>query len=393
MHVKNNNGSIVIRGIPYPGVGRVNESLGLEYNDANRRIAEQKIEKIEKEMLAGKFDFARHFPKSKRLVAPKLAAPVAVPTLAEYAPEWLKFQTTKKDLRPETVTDYSSIINKHIITDEIASKPMRDITERDIVGFLGRLKQKPAREGSDEKLSARRINMVLARLQTIFLTAARERLPDGTRIVIDDPIAPDIKLREEKPEVEPFDSDEVSKLITSADGWFKNYLEIALGAGLRPNETFGLEWRDIDFAKGLIIVRRTMAKSGPRLPKTKSSQRDVPMTDAVRAALKRQQDGLLMPSGLVFKSRDGTPMILNNVRSRYWKPLLVKAKVRERDLYQCRHTYCVLRLTAGDDVRDIAREMGHSNISMLVTVYSRWSNRRADATTNDESSQRGREVA
>ena len=389
MHIKNNNGSIVIRGIPFPGAGRVNESLGMEYNEANVRFATQKIEKIEKEMLAGKFDFARHFPKSKRLVIPKPAAPVSIPTLAVYATNWVKYQTDKNDLRPETVIDYTSIVKKHIATDEIARKPIRDITERDIVAFKGRLKLKPAREGSEEKLSHRRINMVLARLRTIFLTATKDRLEDRSRMVTDDPMTDVAPLDEAKPDVEPFDANEMKQLIGAAEGWFRSYLVIALGSGLRPNEIFGLKWDDVDFGKSLIVVRRTMAPSGSRLPKTKSSQRDVPMTADVRAALNDQRARTgLHPSGLVFISRDGTPMILNNARTRYWKPLLVKAKVRGRDLYQCRHSYCVARLTAGDDVRDIARAMGHSNINMLVTVYSRWSNRRPDSATVEALPQR-----
>jgi integrase len=100
-------------------------------------------------------------------------------------------------------------------------------------------------------LSARSVNAVLAGLRTIFGVARRRKL------IADDPTAYVAKLREEKPEVDPFDHDEVRSLLDAAVGWERCFLAVLLFAGLRPNEAFALRWDDLDWQHGQIRVRRT----------------------------------------------------------------------------------------------------------------------------------------
>lgn len=54
-----------------------------------------------------------------------------------------------------------------------------------------------------------------------------------------------------------------------------------LGTGLRPSEALGLQWPDLDLARGTVSVRRTLARVNGRWlfeePKTKSSRRTVPL--------------------------------------------------------------------------------------------------------------------
>jgi integrase len=53
----------------------------------------------------------------------------------------------------------------------------------------------------------------------------------------------------------------------------------------------------------------------------------------------------------------------------------VKASLRHRNLYQCRHTYAALQLSRGENPQYVAHQMGHTNLEMIIRHYARWSRR------------------
>jgi hypothetical protein len=77
----------------------------------------------------------------------------------------------------------------------------------------------------------------------------------------------------------------------------------------------------------------------------------------------------------VFLNENEAPLDLTNFRERNWRRLLVKASLRHRNLYQCRHTYAALQLSRGENPQYVAHQMGHSNLEMIIRHYARWSRR------------------
>ena len=55
--------------------------------------------------------------------------------------------------------------------------------------------------------------------------------------------------------------------------------------------------------------------------------------------------------------------------------LLRLPRLRERPLYQCRHTYATLLLSEGLNPLYVAHQMGHSTVAMVVRDYARWTNK------------------
>ena len=216
--------------------------------------------------------------------------------------------------------------------------------------------------------SARSVNSVLAGLRTIFGVARRRKL------IADDPTAYVAKLREEKPEVDPFDHDEVRSLLDAAVGWERCFLAVLLFAGLRPNEAFALRWDDLDWQHGQIRVRRTATPFGVGSPKTKSSNRDVPMILRLRELLAERRQRSALRGDLVFPDANGAIFNLANFRHRNWARILGRSRVRPRPLYQCRHTFVRLLLEGGEkDLQRVARALGHSTVRMIFEVYGRCS--------------------
>jgi integrase len=102
---------------------------------------------------------------------------------------------------------------------------------------------------------------------------------------------------------------------------------LLLDAGLRPGEAYALKWAQVDLDAKLVQVGATLARQGLdktqqkwklTKPKTRRSERKVPVSDATIAELRRwkkQQvaDRLLLgpewqEHGFVFTTQWGTPL-------------------------------------------------------------------------------------
>lgn len=180
------------------------EFLGLRDNRDNRREAEKLGREIEAEIRAGAFDYAHRFPNSKHLARLGLRVKQA-PTLADFARTWLEEKAT---LTPATRYDYESLLKVHLYSHPLAMMRLTAIDDGHLNLFIADLAAKQTRNG--EPLSARRVNMVTARLRTIFATAHRRRL------VEQDPMRHVENLREPKSEVDPFDLHEAKRIIEGA---------------------------------------------------------------------------------------------------------------------------------------------------------------------------------
>jgi integrase len=139
-------------------------------------------------------------------------------------------------------------------------------------------------DNDSRRPGTRTINMVIARLRTIFAAAKRRRL------IADDPMQYVRNLRQPKPDVDPFDLSEARALVEAAEGWERSFIAVLVFTGMRPNEALALDWSQIDWVHGLIRVRQNVQQHGRiGLPKTPSSERDVEMIGFVRSTLQEQR--------------------------------------------------------------------------------------------------------
>jgi hypothetical protein len=91
--------------------------------------------------------------------------------------------------------------------------------------------------------------------------------------------------------------------------------------------------------------------------------------------LQEQRARTQLRDDLVFLNETGGPIDLTNFRDRNWKRIFVKASLRHRTVYQCRHTYAALQLSRGENPQYVAHQMGHTNLEMIIRHYARWSRR------------------
>ena len=379
----------------YAGV-RCRESLGLTDTPEHRDTAQQLLDRIEQHIMQGTFDYAAHFPNSKRAgqfpkpknssappatpggthppdVSPIHPAPYPTatsadvtqlpetPVFVEFAETW--FAECEPGWRPRYQESVRGALDQHIIP-VFGPKPVREIRRADVLAFRAELARKPGRGGG--RISNTRINTVVMWLCQILNEASlRFEFPSACN-----GIKP---LKMAKPDVEPFSLTEVNQIIATCRPEWRNYFIVRFFTGLRSGELHGLRWHNIDFERDHILIRETLVDGQIQEGgKTYDACRDVPMLPLVREALLAQREDTPEHVEWVFHTSHYQPVNTGNFTARVWKPLLGYLGLRYRRPYQSRHTTATLLLAAGENPEWIARLMGHANTEMLFTRYSRY---------------------
>lgn len=176
---------------------------------------------------------------------------------------------------------------------------------------------------------------------------------------------------------------------------------IALTLGLRKGEALGLQWRDIDFERRRITIRRTVQRvkwehgcppndrcdrryaghcpkkrgGGAKAAevKTGAARRTVgipaPLVEILKNHVKQQEADrrkaadLWQEEGWVFTNGHGQP-VHPKVDHDAWKELLRTAGVRDARLHDARHTAATMLLLLGIPSRAVMDVMGWSQASM-----------------------------
>jgi integrase len=144
------------------------------------------------------------------------------------------------------------------------------------------------------------------------------------------------------------------------------WLICSVTLGLRPEETLGLEWSDIDLRGGLVRIRRGVQwVSGHEVvvePKTDLSARDVvlPRFAIIRLRqIRGRGDGRLV-GGL-------NPGQVDRRYRRWCREQHLPFVPREN----LRHSWATSALVAGVDVAVVSRALGHSSIETTARYYLR----------------------
>ena len=145
----------------------------------------------------------------------------------------------------------------------------------------------------------------------------------------------------------------------------------AAATGLRPSELFGMEQRDVDFAAGVVYIRRAYANGRLKHTKTRLSTRAAPLQAKALEALDR------LPASdnpILFPNARGGRIDFRIFGRKHWRPAQLKAGIDPiRGLYDLRHTYATFALRAGVPVFAVSRFMGTS-IAMIDRHYGHLAN-------------------
>jgi len=301
-------------------------------------------------------------------------------TLGSYAqallPEW------RRDITEKTFIRYEGIVEGHIVPDPIAEVLLRDLSERDVREWVGRLWAKPGRKGPT--LSPRSVAHCLKRMRTILKTAVERGEIDSN------PAAkvPNPTVRRDPDAVQSWTVDEVGAFMDAvatstspnAEMW-RNAAGLTLATGLRRGEILGLKWVDVDFATGTLTISRARTKPGlaTSRPKTTSSSRTIHLASEAREYLCGLREGQAADRALLGSAwtdtsfvvvlPDGRPPSPDSVTRRFRRDCETFG-IRYITWHGLRRTHATLALQARVPLHVVSRNLGHGNEAITLAAYA-----------------------
>jgi len=312
--------------------------------------------------------------KAKALEAKRDAGMVGASGKAMLVDEWLDYwaeNIASVRVRARTLDTYRAMIRLHI-NPYIGKRRLDQLQPEHLEQTYKQLLDKGL-----SPASVLRVHRMLHRALKIAMQ--RDRVARNVATLVEPP-------RQERPKTpEPLDVEECKRVLAAAEG-LRNSARwtVALALGLRQSEALALQWKDVDFDRGTLSVRRGLHRvPGEGLvftePKTDRSRRTIavpaPLIDALRKQRVVQNEERLVAGtewddwDLVFAQPNGRPL---DKHSDYeaWIKLLNHAKVRHIRLHDGRHTAATLLLTAGVHPRVVMELLGHSQMRTTTDIYS-----------------------
>ena len=188
-----------------------------------------------------------------------------------------------------------------------------------------------------------------------------------------------------KKEIHPLTSQQIADLLKLLPGHPHEYLyQIALFTGMREGELLGLPWDCVDYAHGTILVKQQLHKENTKggqtiiVPPKNDKSRIIPMAPSVAELFRKQkakQDELRnllgdkwTETGLVFTGPFGGYLSYRTVYDCF-KRLAVKIGAPEARVHDLRHTYAVVCLESGVDVKTLQENLGHATATFTLDIY------------------------
>jgi integrase len=346
---------------------RCREYTALPDTPANRRKMEKVAKRLAEEISLGTFKYPEFFPGSKNAekfsagrVKPKAIA-VDTPFFRDYVETW--FEQMKIGWRRSHTATIRSTLDRHLIP-YFGDMEVGRINKVDIKQFRSCLAKVKGRNGNTS-LSAKTINRIIQILGQILSEAADD-------FDFNNPVVKIKRLKQQRVDIQPFTFEQVRLLLDTVREDFRPYFTVRFFTGMRTGELHGLKWKYVDFERRQILVRETWIRGECEYTKTDGSQREIDISEPVLEALQQQKAATGQLSEFVFCNREGEPLDTDNVTNRVWYPLLRHVGLEKRRPYQTRHTAATLWLGAGENPEWVAKQMGHTDTTMLFKVYSRY---------------------
>jgi integrase len=269
-------------------------------------------------------------------------------TLGTWLEEWSAGPLEYSN-RKETTKDAYRYMLRHVQSATISTKELRRVLPNDLNKFFSGIKT--------SGLSSATIAKIFAGLKLAF--------------------------KDETVEAKFLTIEQTRKLVEAAK---ENRLYVAIKliaeTGLRRGEALGLRWEDIDFEKGKIHVRHTLARSKNGLyltpPKTKASRRVLDIAPSLADLLRshkiaqdeeaRSAANKFLNKEFIFATRTGEPVDPRNLQ-RSVALACKKAGLDTVGPHTLRHSAATTMLEAGVPIHIVSRILGHSKINITVDIY------------------------
>ena len=146
---------------------------------------------------------------------------------------------------------------------------------------------------------------------------------------------------------------EIGLLFDRLEGKDRLMILTSLFAGMRLNEVLRLEWKDIDFNKGLITF--TQSKTGKLLT--------IPLSTYLAEKLVNCKNGIT--NDRIFEDRPITRTLVNTY-SQHFRKVFRSIGINNFSFHCLRHCFASISSDTGADIVTTKELLGHSDITMTM---------------------------
>lgn len=149
------------------------------------------------------------------------------------------------------------------------------------------------------------------------------------------------------------------------------FFYLTLFGGLRRGEAIAMQWADLKWDEGYIIVRRSKTPQGEvKLPKS-NKERAVSMPQQFfDVALEWQKKQSPQCEWIINTERGPCRAISTKKANDWWTDFINRAGLRRIRIHDLRHTSATLLLEQGVPIRLIQDRLGHADITTTAAIYA-----------------------
>lgn len=207
------------------------------------------------------------------------------------------------------------------------------------------------------------------------------------QLIFSNPCSRVVLPKNKRKEAVYLDEEQAAELLAALDKESMQHqviVKLLLFTGLRRGELCGLEWKDVDFERAIITVRRSslyLSGKGIFADETKNdtSTRCMKVSDDAIAMLRvwraeQAKERLLLgdqwqDNDRLFTAWNGTP-IRPDVITAWFHRFVTKNNLPPIHVHSLRHTNATLLIAAGTNLTTVAARLGHADTTTTSKIYA-----------------------
>lgn len=292
-------------------------------------------------------------------------------TLSEWLDTWLETYV-KYSVKPYTMDAYQRSCNNYI-KPALGSVKLAALNAPQIQRFYNGLL-------TEKKLSPKTVRNIHGVFHKALGQAVKLGMIRSNPTVLCD--LPKVRRKE----IHPMEQGEIAAFLKAIEGSkYELLYRVTLFTGMRQGEVLGLTWDCVDFAHDAIYVNKQLQKTKKvggqyvLAPTKNSRSRIITVAPSVMTLLKKQksqqaQMRLLAgqdwknPWDLVFTNDLGGNLSHFTVYKTF-KEIVRSIGLEQERFHDLRHSYAVVSIESGDDIKTVQANLGHATASFTLDVY------------------------